>query len=125
MASAFIRWSLRHPVVVLGLALAGLVAGLFVLSRASYDVFPEFVPPQATVQTEAPGMTPEQVELLVTKPLEDAIHGATGIESVRSESIQGLSVITVTFAEISMRTQPHSHPPAGIAFDGPMAQIST
>ncbi len=99
MTSGLIRWSLRHAWVVTGLALVGLVYGLYVLVHARYDVFPEFVPPQAVVQTEAPGLVAEQVEQLVTRPLEQAISGAAGVESVRSESIQGLSVITVTFAE--------------------------
>jgi len=99
MPSALVRWSLRHPWVVAGLALVGLIYGGFVLAGASYDVFPEFVPPQAVVQTEAPGLVPEQVEQLVTLPLENAINGASGVVAVRSESIQGLSVITVTFRD--------------------------
>tara|TARA_R110000868_G_scaffold224721_12_gene476890 strand:+ start:710 stop:3736 length:3027 start_codon:yes stop_codon:yes gene_type:complete len=80
-------------------ALLLLLYGAATLRSASYDVFPDFVPPQATVQTEAPGFVPEQVESLVTRPLETAINGANGVQSVRSESIQGLSVITVTFKE--------------------------
>jgi Cu/Ag efflux pump CusA len=57
------------------------------------------VPPQASVQTEAPGFTPQQVEMLVTRPLEAVINGANGVETVRSQSIQGLSVIDITFRE--------------------------
>src|SRR5256886_17268048 len=71
--------------------------GVLVLVRAKYDVFPEFVPPQATVQTEAPGLVAEQVELLVTLPIEQAISGASGVQAVRSETISGLSVGTVGF----------------------------
>jgi Cu/Ag efflux pump CusA len=52
---------------------------------AAYDVFPEFVPPQASVQTEAPGYTPRQVEMLITRPLEAVINGANGVETVRSD----------------------------------------
>src|SRR5437868_15202494 len=73
--------------------------GTPVLARAKYDVFPEFVPPQATVQTEAPGLVAEQVELLVTLPIEQAISGASGVQAVRSETISGLSVVTVVFQE--------------------------
>jgi len=62
-----------------------------------YDVFPEFAPPEVSIQTEAPGLSPEQVEVLVTQPIENAINGVSGIESLRSRSIQGLSVIVVVF----------------------------
>src|SRR2546421_11768033 len=99
MISSIIRWSLRYPLVVCALAAILAVYGVLVLTRAKYDVFPEFVPPQAVVQTEAPGMVAEQVELLVTLPIEQAISGATGVETVRSETISGLSVVTVTFRQ--------------------------
>jgi CzcA family heavy metal efflux pump len=99
MLAAIIRWSLRFPVVVCALAAILVVYGVLVLARAKYDVFPEFVPPQASVQTEAPGLVAEQVELLVTLPIEQAISGASGVQSVRSETISGLSVVTVVFQE--------------------------
>lgn len=99
MLAAIIRWSLRFPVVVCSLALILVVYGILVLLRSKYDVFPEFVPPQASVQTEAPGLVAEQVELLVTLPIEQAISGASGVEAVRSETISGLSVVTVVFQE--------------------------
>ena len=99
MLSLIVRLALRHPgMVVLG-ALLLLAFGVVTVGSARYDVFPEFVPPQATVQAEAPGLTPEQVEALVTRPLETTINGSNGVATVRSESIQGLSVITVIFAE--------------------------
>lgn len=62
------------------------------------DVFPEFVPSRVTIHTDAPGFTAEQVEQLVTHPLEKAIGGAEGVVALRSESIPGLSVIAVNFA---------------------------
>ena len=62
------------------------------------DVFPEFVPSRVTVHTDAPGFTAEQVEQLVTHPLEKAINGGEGVVALRSELIPGLSVITVNFA---------------------------
>jgi CzcA family heavy metal efflux pump len=99
MLAAIIRWSLRFPAVVSVLAVILVVYGVLVLIRSKYDVFPEFVPPQASVQTEAPGLVAEQVELLVTLPIEQAISGASGVEAVRSETISGLSVVTVVFQE--------------------------
>lgn len=99
MLNSIIRFSVRYRGVVLVLAAALLLDGLVVLARTKYDVFPEFAPPLVTIQTEAPGFTPEQVEALVTKPVEDVVNGVTGIATVRSQSIQGLSVITVIFAE--------------------------
>jgi Cu/Ag efflux pump CusA len=70
---------------------------MFRLAGAKYDVFPEFAPPQVSVQTEAPGLAPEQVEILVTQPVENAINGVMGVETIRSNSIQGLSVISIVF----------------------------
>jgi CzcA family heavy metal efflux pump len=99
MLAAIIRWSLRFPTVVCALAVILVVYGVLVLLRSKYDVFPEFVPPTASVQTEAPGFVAEQVELLVTLPIEQAISGASGVEAVRSETISGLSVVTVVFQE--------------------------
>lgn len=92
-----IGFSLRFRGVVLILAAVLIGFGLYSLPRAKYDVFPEFAPPQVVIQTEAPGLAPEQVEVLVTQPVENAVNGVAGIESLRSNSIQGLSVITATF----------------------------
>lgn len=96
---ALIRWSIRHRSVVAALSVAWFVAGIFFALHAPLDVFPEFVPPQVTIQTEAPGFAPEHVEQIVTRPIEAAVNGAPGIESIRSESIYGLSVILITFEE--------------------------
>ena len=94
-----IQLSLRHRGIVMALALALLAWGGYVASRASLDVFPEFVAPQVTIQAEAPGLSAEQVEVLVTRPVESAVNGASDLDSVRSESIQGLSVVTAVFKE--------------------------
>ena len=99
MLSALVRLSLNHARLVALAACILLIAGGFTLTRANYDVFPDFVPAQAEVQTEAPGLAADQVEQLVTRPVEQAINGAAGVQSVRSESIQGLSLVTVTFKE--------------------------
>ena len=60
-------------------------------------MFPEFAPSQVTIQTEAGGLAPEQVEALVTQPIENAVNGVSGVVGMRSQSIQGLSVVIVTF----------------------------
>ncbi|MHB8303596.1 MAG: efflux RND transporter permease subunit [Acidobacteriaceae bacterium] len=97
MLSAIVRFSLRFRGAVLSLAIALLGYGLYTLTQAKYDVLPDFAPPLVAIQTEASGLSPEQVELLVTQPIENAVNGVTGIESLRSNSIQGLSVINVVF----------------------------
>ena len=99
MLTGLVRHAIRHRGVVIGLALALVVYGAGVVADARLDVFPEFAPPQVSIQTEAPGLSPEQVEVLVTTPIEDAINGVEGIAAVRSQSIQGLSVITAVLAE--------------------------
>ncbi len=97
LQAALIDVSVRLPRVVLALACALLVFGLYALAGARYDVFPEFTPPTATIQTEAPGLDPEQVEVLVTQIVEGAVAGLPGLQTLRSSSIQGLSVVTATF----------------------------
>src|SRR5690349_15226342 len=99
MLAAIVRASLRAPFLVVLAAVLVLIYGTATLIQAKYDVFPEFVPAQAEVQAEVPGLAPEDVERLVTQPLENAINGGANVEAVRSESIQGLSAINVTFAE--------------------------
>jgi Cu/Ag efflux pump CusA len=95
--AALIRFSIRFRGVVLTLACVLLGYGVYALLQAKYDVFPEFAPPQVAIHTEAPGLAPEQVEILVTQPLENAINGTPGLGTLQSSSIQGLSVITATF----------------------------
>src|SRR5260370_37705714 len=97
MSNAIVRFYLGFRGVILSLSLASLGYGVYTLTQAKYVVFPEFAPPRVSIQTEAPGLSPEQVELLVTQPIENAINGVTRIEALRSSSIQGLSVINVVF----------------------------
>lgn len=99
MLSFLVQVSLRHRGVLVALACVLCGYGAFVASRAPLDVFPDFVPPQVTIQTEAPGLTPEQVETRVTTPIELAVNGLGNLESLRSESIEGLSIITAVFRE--------------------------
>lgn len=98
MLNALVRFSLRFRGVIIALAIAFGAYGFYSLTQAQYDVFPDFAPPQVSVQTEAPGLAPEQVELLVTQPIENAINGVPGIRSLRSQSPQGLSVILAVFS---------------------------
>lgn len=95
--AAIISFSIRFRGIVIALACVLLAYGVYALGRAKYDVFPEFAPPQVGIQTEAAGLTPEQVEILVTRPIETAINGVPGVQTLRSTSIQGLSVISVFF----------------------------
>ena len=99
MLRTLIEQALRHRVFTLLGAVALVLYGSYTAQQAELDVFPDFVQPQVQVQTEAPGLSAEQVEGLVTTPLESALLGLSGEESVRSESSQGLSVITVVFAD--------------------------
>jgi CzcA family heavy metal efflux pump len=97
------RWlvtvCVRHHGAVAALTVLALVLGAWFALQAPLDVFPEFVPSQVDIQTEAPGFSPEQVEQLVTRPIESAVNGASGLATLRSESIPGLSVVTITFVD--------------------------
>lgn len=99
MLAALVRLSIRFHGVVIALALLILAYGGYRFQAAGLDIFPEFSPKRVIVQTEAPGLAAEQVEVLVTRPIEMALSGLIGLETLRSESIQGLSIVTVNFAE--------------------------
>jgi CzcA family heavy metal efflux pump len=98
-----VRWlvdlCVRFAGTIATLTLIALALGVWATQTAPLDVFPEFVPSSADIQTEAPGFTAEQVEQLVTKPIENAVNGTPGLATIRSESIPGLSVITIQFAD--------------------------
>ncbi|HYE33947.1 efflux RND transporter permease subunit [Methylocaldum sp.] len=99
MLSAIVRFSVQQRGVVIALALLLLFYGALRLGQASLDIFPEFSAPRVVIQTEAPGLTAEQTETLVTSRIEKHLAGLIGLDSIRSESIQGLSVVTAVFEE--------------------------
>ena len=99
MLQGLVGFSLRFRGVVIALACVVTGYGIYTTLNARFDVYPEFAPPLVVVQTEAPGLSPEEVEALVTRPVENAVNGAGNLESVRSQSIQGLSVVTAIFRE--------------------------
>src|SRR6266404_2262371 len=99
MMRAIVTLCVRHFGAVTALTILALVLGSWGALQSPLDVFPEFVPSQVDIQTEAPGFAPQQVEELVTKQVENAVNGAAGLATLRSESIPGLSVVTITFAD--------------------------
>jgi len=98
MMRALVALCVRHYGSVTALTVLALVLGAWGALRSPLDVFPEFVPSQVEIQTEAPGFAPQQVEELVTKRIENAVNGASGLATLRSESIPGLSVVIISFA---------------------------
>ena len=93
------RWlvaiSLRNRIVVIALGVLLVVAAVRTLPNTALDVFPEFAPPLVEVQTEAPGLSTNEVESLVTVPLESALNGIPGLRTIRSKSVLGLSQVVL------------------------------
>lgn len=97
MLNKIIRFSLDNRVVVLIITAMLLIWGCFTLLRTEVDIFPDLNAPTVVVMTEAPGMAPEEVERLVTYPIETAVNGATNVRRVRSSSATGFSVVAIEF----------------------------
>lgn len=97
MLNRIIYFSLRNRLSILISALLLLLSGLYVTNRMDIDVFPELTAPTVVIMTEAPGMAPQEVERLVTFPIETAVNGSTGIRRVRSNSTMGFSIVWVEF----------------------------
>ncbi len=97
MLNKIINWSLSNRLVVLLAACATIIAALFVLVRTEIDIFPDLNAPTVAIMTEASGLAPEEVEKVVTYPIETAVNGASGVRRVRSSSATGFSVVWVEF----------------------------
>lgn len=97
MLSNIVRWVIdRRWLVVLATIIVSLWT-IYVIPQMPLDVLPAFAPPQVEIQTEAPGLAPEEVESLVTLPIESAINGTPGVTAVRSSSAAGISAVRVVF----------------------------
>ena len=96
MLTALVRFSLNHAKLGAGAAALFLLLGAYLVQDESVDIFPALAPSHISIVTEAPGMVPEQVEQLVTRPVEYATLGAEGVASVHSNSTQGFSIVEIT-----------------------------
>ena len=97
MLKAIVTWALNMRVLVVALSIALIVVGVESVRHAPLDVFPEFAPPMVEIQTEAPGLSTEQVDALVTVPLENALNGLPWLKTIRSKSVLGLSSVVMIF----------------------------
>ena len=97
MINALIRWSLSNRMAVLIISVALLFAGTYVTSTMPVDVFPDLTAPTVTILVDGHGMAPEEMETLVTFPIETAVNGAADVRRVRSSTAVGFSTIWVEF----------------------------
>lgn len=97
MFNWIIQSSLKNRLLVITAYVIVLLAGIYVVQRMTLDVLPEFAPPQVVIQTQSPGLSPEDVETLITFRIETAVNGTPGVDLVRSKSSAGLSTVIVVF----------------------------
>ena len=103
MVERVLKFSLRHRWLVLTASMALVVIGLYRATHMPVDVFPDLTAPRVTVVTESTGMAAEEVERLITFPIETAVNGTSGLRRVRSASAPGISVV---WAEFDWDTSP-------------------
>lgn len=99
MLTWLVRSALQQRVLVIAIALVLVLMGVRAAREAPMDVFPEFAPPMVEVQTEGPGLSTEEIENLVTVPLEAGVNGVPGLRTLRSKSVLGLSSVVLIFEE--------------------------
>jgi CzcA family heavy metal efflux pump len=97
MLNSIVSWALNMRVLVVAGSLALMLIGINATKNAPLDVFPEFAPPLVEVQTEAPGLSTEEVDGLVTVPLENSLNGLPFLKTIRSKSVLGLSSVVMIF----------------------------
>ncbi|WP_415399771.1 efflux RND transporter permease subunit [Synechococcus sp. W4D4] len=98
LLNATLRFSIARRWLIVAAAILVSTWGLFAIQQMPLDVFPPFAPPQVDVQTNATGLAPAEVEKDITLPIESALQGVPGVETVRSSSKVGLSMVQVVFA---------------------------
>lgn len=99
MLKAIVSWALQMRVLVVAIAATLMFVGIRTARHAPLDVFPEFAPPLVEIQTEAPGLSTEEVDALVTVPLENSLHGLPWLKTIRSKSVLGLSSVVMIFQQ--------------------------
>jgi len=99
MLSWIVSTSLQYRVIVVAFGVLLAVVGIRTAQMTPFDVFPEFAPPLVEIQTEAPGLSTEEVESLITVPLENALNGTPWLKTIRSKSVLGLSSVVLIFGE--------------------------
>ena len=97
MLNTLVKWSIAQRWLVVLASILIALFGFRTINQMPLDVFPAFAPLQVEIQTEAPGLAPEEIESLVTLPIESAINGTPGVTVVRSSSAVGISVVKVIF----------------------------